>query len=183
MGPKNHWKYGTWGSSSTLRLICARSVSSGSITTRTRAFGSAQSGSGPVSEPSDPRRSPSVRRTTSSTAVGGASTVRRTGPRTCGMLRLSPLITVARSAHAEAEAWRRRPRLHARRSAGEEDQAQGLPGQEARRLLLPEGRHARLHHSVVRDPRRRAGPEEAQGQGRRHQPRPPREAEEVRREV
>ena len=42
-----------------------------------------------------------------------------------------------------------RPRVHPRRPARQEGEAQRLQGQEGRRLLLPEGRHARLHHAVV----------------------------------
>ena len=58
-----------------------------------------------------------------------------------------------------------------------------LQGPEADRVLLPEGRHARLHDAVVRAARRAPAVEATRCRDRRHQPRRAGEAAEVRREV
>ena len=73
----------------------------------------------------------------------------------------SPATRKRTDAHARAR--RPRPCVHAHRPARQEGEALRLQGQEGGRVLLPEGRHARVHDAVVRAARRRARPEEAEG--------------------
>src|SRR6266545_4984128 len=118
-----------------------------------------------------------------STSAADASTLKRTGRSTCGMLRPTFLVTVARRAHAQAEARRHCSRVRAPRPRRQDGEAEGLPGQEGRRVLLPESRHARLHDTSVLAARRGARSEEAEGEGRGHQSGYAGEAKEVRRQV
>ena len=83
------------------------------------------------------------RASTGSTFAGGASIVIGTTHRTCGMLRRTRHEEMP-DAHAESR--RPRPRVHPDRPARQEGEALRLQGQEGGRLLLPEGRHARVHH-------------------------------------
>ena len=77
-------------------------------------------------------------------------------PRQRGRLpRQRPLTSAARFAP-----WRSlpvtRPRDHAARPDGREGPAEGLQGPQGARVLLPEGRHARLHHAGLRPARHRS---------------------------
>src|SRR4029079_3351319 len=85
--------------------------------------------------------------------------------------------------HGTTLSWRQGPAFHAEGPRRQAREAVTVQGQEPRRVLLSEGRHAGLYDAVVQLARRLPAVEEGQSRGRRYQSRRARQAEEVRQQV